>query len=82
MSVTTPPSTPAASTRSSGDRKIRFTLPPRYPRADVALLKELVEPRRFRAVIDRTYAMEGVVEAARYVETQPKTGNVVLTIAG
>ena len=52
------------------------------PRADVALLKELVETRRFRAVIDRTYAMEDVVDAAGYVETRQKTGNVVLRIAG
>jgi hypothetical protein len=32
-------------------------------------------------VIDRYYRMEEVVEAARYVETERKTGNVVLTVA-
>jgi hypothetical protein len=32
-------------------------------------------------VIDRSYRMEDVVEAARFVETGQKTGNVVLTIA-
>jgi NADPH:quinone reductase-like Zn-dependent oxidoreductase len=33
-------------------------------------------------VIDRTYRLEGVVEAHRYVETRQKTGNVVLSLNG
>ncbi len=65
-----------------GDRRVHFKLPPRYPKEDVGLLKELTETGRFRAVIDRRYPMEAVVEAARYVETQQKTGNVVLQVAG
>jgi NADPH:quinone reductase-like Zn-dependent oxidoreductase len=65
-----------------GDRKVVFQLPPRYAKEDVVLLKELVEAGRFRAVIDRRYPLEEVVDAARYVETEQKTGNVVLTIAG
>ena len=32
-------------------------------------------------MIDRTYALDEVVEATRYVETGQKTGNVVLRIA-
>ena len=32
------------------------------------------------AVVDRTYPLEDVVEATRYVETGQKTGNVVLTV--
>ncbi len=67
-------------TRWFGDRKVRFALPPRYPRSDVALIKELVEARKFRAVIDRCYPLEDVVDAVRYVETAQKTGNVVLTM--
>ncbi|TMD35054.1 MAG: zinc-binding dehydrogenase [Chloroflexi bacterium] len=42
--------------------------------------KELVEAGKYRAVIDRRYALEDVVEAARHVETEQKTGNVVLTV--
>jgi len=43
---------------------------------------ELIEAGRYRPVVDRTYPLEGVVEASRYVETGQKTGNVVLTLAG
>jgi NADPH:quinone reductase-like Zn-dependent oxidoreductase len=34
------------------------------------------------AVIDRRYPLEDVVEATKYVETEQKTGNVVLTVSG
>jgi hypothetical protein len=33
-------------------------------------------------VIDRSYPLEDIVDASRYVETQQKTGNVVLTVSG
>jgi NADPH:quinone reductase-like Zn-dependent oxidoreductase len=54
----------------------------RYKKEDVLLLKELVEAGRYRAVIDRSYPLEDVIEATRYVETGQKTGNVVLVVDG
>ena len=48
---------------------------------DVLLLKDLIEAGEFRAVVDRRYPVDQVVEAHRYVETWRKAGNVVLTIA-
>jgi NADPH:quinone reductase-like Zn-dependent oxidoreductase len=65
-----------------GDRKVLFPIPPHYTKKNVLFLKELIEAGKFRAVIDRCYALEDVVEATVYVETQQKTGNVVLTING
>jgi NADPH:quinone reductase-like Zn-dependent oxidoreductase len=67
-------------TRVIGDRRVRFAIPPRYRKDDVLLLKRLLEDGSYRAVIDRTYPLEQVVEATRYVETGQKTGNVVLTV--
>jgi NADPH:quinone reductase-like Zn-dependent oxidoreductase len=64
-----------------GDKKVIFSIPPRYTKKDVIFLKELIEAGKYRAVIDRRYPLEDVVEATRYVETEQKTGNVVLTIS-
>jgi NADPH:quinone reductase-like Zn-dependent oxidoreductase len=63
--------------------KKRVTLPvPKYSKEDVLFVKGLVEAGKYRPVIDRTYPLEEVVEATRYVETGQKTGNVVLTLNG
>ncbi len=64
-----------------GDKRAKLGLA-KYRKQDVLFLKELIEAGRYRAVIDRTYPLEDVVEATRYVETQQKTGNVVLTVDG
>ncbi|HEY2599589.1 MAG TPA: NAD(P)-dependent alcohol dehydrogenase [Candidatus Dormibacteraeota bacterium] len=65
-----------------GDKKALFPIPPHYTQKNVLFIKELIEAGKFRAVIDRSYPLEQVVEATQYVETQQKTGNVVLTING
>ena len=52
----------------------------RYTKADLLTLTELLEGGAYRPVIDRTYPLEDVVDAHRYVETHQKTGNVVLTV--
>jgi NADPH:quinone reductase-like Zn-dependent oxidoreductase len=47
---------------------------------DVLLIKELVETGKFAPVIDRTYSLEQVPDAYRYVELKQKIGNVVINI--
>jgi NADPH:quinone reductase-like Zn-dependent oxidoreductase len=66
--------------RRFGSQKVRFAIPPRYTKEDVVFLRGLIEAGEYRAVVDRTYPMEEVVEASRYVETEQKTGNVILLI--
>jgi len=63
-----------------GAKRVVFQMPPRIPKQDVLFLKKLVEEGKYRPVIDRCYPLEDVIEATRYVETQQKTGNVVLTV--
>jgi NADPH:quinone reductase-like Zn-dependent oxidoreductase len=68
-------------TRWIGDKRV--TLPvPKYTKENVLFVKELIEAGKYRAVIDRRYPLEEVVEATKYVETGQKTGNVVLTVSG
>jgi NADPH:quinone reductase-like Zn-dependent oxidoreductase len=66
-------------TKFVGSRRARLGLG-RYQRKNLLLVKELVEAGKYRPVIDRSYALDEVVEANRYVESGQKTGNVVLRI--
>jgi NADPH:quinone reductase-like Zn-dependent oxidoreductase len=66
-------------TRWIGSKRVRMGIT-KYSRDDVVFLKRLAEAGEYRAIVDRRYPIEDVVEASRYVETGEKTGNVVLTV--
>jgi NADPH:quinone reductase-like Zn-dependent oxidoreductase len=67
--------------RRIGDKRVTLAIP-KYTKQNVLFLKELIEAGEYRAVLDRTYPLEEVVAATRYVETGEKTGNVVLAVDG
>jgi NADPH:quinone reductase-like Zn-dependent oxidoreductase len=60
-------------------KKVLFPVP-KHDQAMVRHLKVLMESGEFEPVVDRTYPLDQIVDAYRYVETGQKLGNVVVTV--
>lgn len=72
----------SANSRKSGRLVTAGDLKLGYTAEDLASLVRLAEAGRFRAVVDRTYALPEIVQAHRFVDAGRKKGNVVVRIAG
>ena len=67
--------------RLTRSRRVVFPLP-KHARAAVELVRDLLATRAFRAIVDRSFTLDEIVNAYRFVETERKTGIVVLRVAG
>jgi NADPH:quinone reductase-like Zn-dependent oxidoreductase len=64
-----------------GGKKVMFPIP-KHNQMIVGHFRNLIESGEFRPLIDRTYPLDQIVEAYRYVESGQKTGNVVISLEG
>ena len=60
-------------------KKVMFPLPA-ITKEDVIFLKKLVESGKYKPLVDRSYHLDKIVDAYKYVETRQKVGNVVITL--
>jgi NADPH:quinone reductase-like Zn-dependent oxidoreductase len=65
---------------NEGGAYLSVRSPTREKPENLVYLRELVEAREIRPVIDRCYPLEQIVAAHRYVEAGHKEGNVVISV--
>jgi NADPH:quinone reductase-like Zn-dependent oxidoreductase len=66
-------------TKVTGGKRVLFIVP-KDIKGNLGFIKRLIEEKRFRPVIDRTYPLDKIAEAFSYVGTGQKIGNVIISI--
>jgi NADPH:quinone reductase-like Zn-dependent oxidoreductase len=60
-------------------RKVIFPIP-KINKEKIEYIKSMIEAGSFKPLVDRTYSLDQIVEAAQYVESGQKLGNVVVKV--
>jgi NADPH:quinone reductase-like Zn-dependent oxidoreductase len=63
------------------NKKVIVGQSPPWDAALLAQMRDLAEAGKIKPVIDRTYLMNEIVEAHRYVDQGHKKGNVAIRVA-
>ncbi|WP_028978781.1 NAD(P)-dependent alcohol dehydrogenase [Sporocytophaga myxococcoides] len=66
-------------TKFTGSKKVKFPIP-FDTKASIKFILGLIAKGKFKPVIDRTYTLEEVQDAFRYVASGQKVGNVILMV--
>lgn len=61
-------------------KKVVFPFP-EASKENVLFFKKIIEEGKYKAVIDKYYSFNEIVEATKYVESGQKTGNVVIKMS-
>ena len=64
-------------TKLRGGKRVIFPIP-KNPKRTLEIMNKLLSENRFKPVIDKTYHIDEIKEAYRYVESGQKTGNVIV----
>lgn len=62
-------------------RRVIFPVP-KIGKENTEHIRQLIAAGAFKPIIDRTYPLDEIVDAATYVETGQKVGNVVIAVRG
>jgi NADPH:quinone reductase-like Zn-dependent oxidoreductase len=63
----------------TGSRKVIFPIP-KIGQEKMEYIRSLIESGAYKPVVDRTYLLDEIIEATKYVESGQKTGNVVIKL--
>ena len=63
-----------------GAKRVLFPLPKNNKKL-IEFIASRIEDESFKPVIDRTYKLDNIIDAYKYVETGQKTGNVIINVS-